>query len=151
MLNHAFNPAIQAQAANPVLTLANPVHNSPTDLQQVCNLWGFYPVTRPLGLFKKAPVLPFKMKAGETSKGSTFFITMLNTVKMRRNILLTLDCAKPIGAFDRLILSVIQAEHPNTTKEELCGELDYLAGRDLIEIECRQDGRWFCELRGGTL
>ena len=68
MTTLAQNPAIQAQAANPVLTLANPVHNSPTDLQQVCNPWGFYPVTRPLGLFKKASQLPFKMKAEVTSK-----------------------------------------------------------------------------------
>ena len=76
---------------------------------------------------------------------------MVNTVKMRRNILLTLDCAKPIGAFDRLILSVIQADQPDTTKEELRRELDYLAGRDLIKAEQRQDGRWFCQLAGVAL
>jgi hypothetical protein len=153
MLNYALNPAIQAQAENPVLTSVDLNYNSPTDLQPACNRWGFYPDTQALGLFKKVPLLPFKMKAGATSKRSesTLFIAMLNTVKMRRNILLTLDCSKPIGAFDRLILSVIQAEHPNTTKEQLCRELEYLAGRDLIKAEQRQDGRWFCQLVGVTL
>jgi hypothetical protein len=175
MTTLAQNPAIQAQAqtSSPVLTLANPAHNSSTDLQPACNRcgfyrkletfptykitacnrWGFYPDTRPLGLFKKVPLLPFKMKAGIASKVETFprFISMLTTVKMRRNILLTLDCAKPVGAFDRVILSVIQAEHPNTTKEQLRRELEYLAGRDLIKAEQRQDGRWFCQLVGVAL
>jgi hypothetical protein len=86
---------------------------------------------------------------GETPKGSTstLFIAMINTIKIRRNILLTLDCAQPIGSFDRLILSVVQADQPDTTKEELCRELEYLAWRDLIKVARHHDGRWFCQLR----
>lgn len=143
--NLDINHLLDIQKIN--LTLVNHNRKPAIYLPKACNRWGFYPVTRPFCLFKKASQLPFKMKAGETANvAAQRFITLLNTVKIRRNILLTLDCAQPIGAFEQLILSVIQAEHPGTTKEQLSRELDYLAGQALIKAERRPDGRMFCQL-----
>lgn len=66
---------------------------------------------------------------------------------IRWTILLALNNARPIGAFEGLILSVIQAEYPDSTREEVRKELDYLNERDLVEVEHKPDGRWFCKLK----
>lgn len=71
--------------------------------------------------------------------------------KIFRDILLVLKYAHPIGAFDSLILSVIQSEHPNTTQDRMRRELNYLAERDLIKVEHNPDGRLHCKLAGGAL
>jgi hypothetical protein len=147
MRNNTIIPAIKAPVVSPVLTLVNPNRSPSSIYPKSSKPWGFYPATYPLGLHTKASQSSFKMKARVISKSSTstLFIAMMNTVKIRRNILLTLDCAQPIGAFDRLILSVVQADHPDTTKDQLRRELDYLGERDLIKVEHRQDGRLFCK------
>lgn len=66
--------------------------------------------------------------------------------RIRWLILLTLYNASPIGAFERLVLSVIQAEYSDSTKNGLRRELDYLANRVMIKIKNSSDDRWFAEI-----
>ncbi len=65
---------------------------------------------------------------------------------MRWQILLTLNNARPVGAFEKLVLSVVQSEYPDATQNELRRELDYLHDRDLVSIDKKPDGRWFSKL-----
>ncbi|WP_420553989.1 cytoplasmic protein [Neptuniibacter marinus] len=66
-------------------------------------------------------------------------------------ILLTLNNARPLGAPERLILTVAQSEYPNATQLEMRRELDYLHDRDLVEIKKEPSGQWKCDLtRYGT-
>lgn len=65
---------------------------------------------------------------------------------LRWLILLTLNNARPIGAFELLILSVAQSEYPDATALELRRELDYLHDRELVKIDKQPSGRWFSEL-----
>lgn len=70
---------------------------------------------------------------------------------LRWLILLTLNNARPIGAFEGPILSVAQSEYPDATPLELRRELDYLSDRDPVKLEKRPDGKWFADLtRYGT-
>lgn len=70
---------------------------------------------------------------------------------LRWLILLTLNNARPIGAFEGPILSVAQSEYPDATPLELRRELDYLAGRELVNVDKQPGGRWFADLtRFGT-
>jgi hypothetical protein len=76
---------------------------------------------------------------------------MADLLKIRREtirwtIILTLNTARPVGAGEKMVLSVIQAEYPDATQLEARRELDYLAERDLVKCDKRPDGRWFCEL-----
>ena len=65
---------------------------------------------------------------------------------MRWNILLTLNNARPIGAYEELVLSTIQAIYPDATALELRRELDYLHDRELLRVDKQPTGRWFAEL-----
>ena len=65
---------------------------------------------------------------------------------MRWNILLTLNNARPIGAYEELVLSTIQAIYPDATALELRRELDYLAGRSLVELKKEPSGLWFADV-----
>lgn len=65
---------------------------------------------------------------------------------MRWNILLTLNNARPIGAYEELVLSTIQAIYPDATALELRRELDYLADRSLVELKKEPSGRWFADV-----
>lgn len=70
---------------------------------------------------------------------------------LRWLILLTLNNARPIGAFEGLVLSVAQSEYPDATALELRRELDYLGVRELIRLDKQPSGKWFAELtRHGT-
>ena len=76
---------------------------------------------------------------------------MIDAAKARREhlrwlILLTLNNARPIGAFEGPILSVAQSEYPDCTALEMRRELDYLSDRRLVQVRRRPDGRWFAEL-----
>lgn len=76
---------------------------------------------------------------------------MIDAAKVRREslrwlVLLTLNNARPIGAYEGPILAVAQSEYPDATPLELRRELDYLADRKLVEVERRPDGRWHAEL-----
>ena len=76
---------------------------------------------------------------------------MTDHAKIRREnirwqILLTLNNARPIGAFEQIILSVIRAEYMDSTQEEIRRELDYLHARRLVDVHKKPDGRWFSEI-----
>lgn len=65
---------------------------------------------------------------------------------MRWLILLTLNNARPVGAFESLVLSVAQSEYPDATPLELRRELDYVHGRGLVRLDKQPTGKWFAEL-----
>lgn len=65
---------------------------------------------------------------------------------LRWLIILTLNNARPVGAFEMPILSVAQSEYPDATPLEIRRELDYLADRKLVELQKRPDGKWFADL-----
>ncbi|MBK6567967.1 hypothetical protein [Candidatus Aalborgicola defluviihabitans] len=72
--------------------------------------------------------------------------TRLRREALRWLILLTLNNARPIGAYELLILSVAQSEYPDATALELRRELDYLHDRELVKIDKQPSGKWFSEL-----
>lgn len=80
----------------------------------------------------------------------------IDQAKVRREalrwlILLTLNNARPVGAFEGPVLSVAQSEYPDTTPHEMRRELDYLAERDLVKLRKEPSGKWFSQLtRFGT-
>lgn len=82
--------------------------------------------------------------------------TTIGHARLRREslrwlVLLTLNNARPIGAFEGLVLSVAQSEYPDATPLELRREMDYLAGRELVKLDKQPSGRWHAELsREGT-
>ncbi|MBF0416999.1 MAG: hypothetical protein HQL86_01965 [Magnetococcales bacterium] len=65
---------------------------------------------------------------------------------MRWTILLTLNNARPIGAREELVLSVVQGMFPDATAHELRRELDYLDDRKLVTVKQSPDGSWHVEL-----
>lgn len=65
---------------------------------------------------------------------------------MRWQILLTLNNARPIGAYEEVVLSVVQAMYPDATALEVRREMDYLADRDLVSLRKEPSGRWFADL-----
>lgn len=70
---------------------------------------------------------------------------------VRWQILLTLNHARPIGAYEEVVLAVVQASYPDATPLELRRELDYLFDRKLVELRKEPSGRWFADLtRYGT-
>lgn len=75
----------------------------------------------------------------------------IDQAKVRREslrwlILLTLNNARPIGAFEGPVLSVAQSEYPDATPLELRREMDYLADRELVKVDKQPSGKWFAEL-----
>lgn len=75
----------------------------------------------------------------------------IDQAKIRREalrwlILLTLNNARPIGAYEGPVLSVAQSEYPDATPLELRRELDYLSDRELINLTKEPSGRWFADL-----
>lgn len=76
---------------------------------------------------------------------------MIDMAKMRREsmrwyILLTLDNARPIGAYEELVLATIQGIYPDVTQMELRRELDYLGDRALVDVHKEPVGRWSAHL-----
>lgn len=76
---------------------------------------------------------------------------MIDLEKARREslrwlILLTLDKARPLGASEVLILSVIAQVPQSVTAHELRREMDYLSDRKLISIAGRESPQWHAEL-----
>lgn len=72
---------------------------------------------------------------------------MVDLAKARREsmrwiILLVLNQSRPVNAFERLVLSVVQAEYPDATQIELRREIDYLADREVVGVQRHPDGRW---------
>lgn len=66
-------------------------------------------------------------------------------------ILLTLNNARPIGAYEELVLATSQAMYPDASALEVRRELDYLADRALVDLRKEPSGRWFADIsRYGT-
>jgi len=65
---------------------------------------------------------------------------------IRWTILLTLNNARPIGAYEELVLATIQSVFTDATAMEVRRELDYLDDRDLVKVTKEPAGRWFGEL-----
>lgn len=65
---------------------------------------------------------------------------------LRWLILLTLNNARPLGAFEEVVLSVAQSVYPDATALEVRRELDYLHDRELVGIDKQPSGRWHAEL-----
>ncbi len=65
---------------------------------------------------------------------------------MRWYILLTLNNARPIGAYEELVLATIQGIYTDATALELRRELDYLEDRKLVNLKKEPGGRWFADL-----
>ena len=80
----------------------------------------------------------------------------IDQAKVRREslrwlILLTLNNARLVGAYEMPILAVAQCEYPDATPLEIRRELDYLADRALVKLKKEPSGRWFADLtRYGT-
>jgi len=75
----------------------------------------------------------------------------LDIPKIRREsirwmILLTLNNARPFGAMESVVLRVVQSEYPDATELELRRELDYLRGRDLVDLDKQPSGMWKADL-----
>lgn len=76
---------------------------------------------------------------------------MIDPAKVRREsmrwlIILTLNNARPIGAYEELVLATLQAMYPDVTSLEMRRELDYLADRALVDLRKEPSGRWFADL-----
>lgn len=65
---------------------------------------------------------------------------------MRWYILLTLNNARPIGAYEELVLATVQGIYTDATALELRRELDYLEDRKLVDLKKEPCGRWFADL-----
>lgn len=66
---------------------------------------------------------------------------------MRWNILLVLNNARPVGAYEELVLATMQGMFLDASALEVRRELDYLADRDLLELRKEPGGRWFAALK----
>lgn len=76
---------------------------------------------------------------------------MTDLIKARRELLRwelirTLNNARPLGALDVLLLSVMQAIFSDCTAKELHTELEYLEDRKLVEVDKKPDGHWHSKL-----
>lgn len=76
---------------------------------------------------------------------------MIDQSKVRRETmrwfaLLTLNNARPIGAYEELLLATVQGYFPDASALELRRELDYLDDRELVTVRREPGGRWFAEL-----
>lgn len=70
---------------------------------------------------------------------------------LRWVLMLGLYNAKPVGAWEEVLVSIAQGVYPDATKHEIRVALDYLSDRELIELDKKPDGRWFADLtRHGT-
>lgn len=72
--------------------------------------------------------------------------TRVRRESMRWLIILTLNNARPIGAYEELVLATLLAMYPDVTSLEMRRELDYLADRALVDLRKEPSGRWFADL-----
>ena len=66
--------------------------------------------------------------------------------QVRWYLLLALQNARPYGAFEQVLLSIVQSVYPDGTALEVRRELDYLESRKLVELTKHPDGRWWADL-----
>ncbi|WP_018169104.1 hypothetical protein [Thioalkalivibrio sp. ALMg9] len=60
--------------------------------------------------------------------------------------ILTLNHARPEGAWEEQVLAVTQAVYPDATALEVRRALDYLHARGLATVERLPEGRWYATL-----
>lgn len=76
---------------------------------------------------------------------------MIDQAKQRREfmrwvLLLGLYNARPIGAWEEVLLSIMLGVWSDATKHEVRLALDYLGDRRLVEVTKEPSGRWKAEL-----
>lgn len=76
---------------------------------------------------------------------------MIDNEKQRREfirwvLMLALNNARPIGAWEEVLISIVQGIYADVTRTELRRELDYLEERGLVKLQKKPDGRWSGEL-----
>lgn len=81
---------------------------------------------------------------------------MTDIVKARREgmrwlLLNALNNARPLGAMDVLVLTVVQAIYPDATANELHAQLAYLENKELVDIERQPDGHWHSVLNSNGI
>lgn len=82
--------------------------------------------------------------------------SQIDMEKVRREhlrwvMLLGLYNARPVGAYEGVLLTIAQALYPDATALEVRRVLDYLDDRRLIQLRKDPDGRWWSDLaRYGT-
>jgi hypothetical protein len=81
---------------------------------------------------------------------------MTDLVKARREnmrwlLLNTLNNARPLGAMDVLILTVVQAIYSDATANELHAQLAYLENKELVDITRKPDGHWHAILNSNGI
>lgn len=65
---------------------------------------------------------------------------------MRWNLINTLDKARPHTSSETFLLEVMRAIYPDVTALEVRRELDYLADRELVDLQKQPSGTWFADL-----
>lgn len=65
---------------------------------------------------------------------------------MRWNIINTLHKARPHTTCETFLLEIMNAIYPKTTALEVRQQLDYLADRNLVELNKQPHGLWFADL-----
>ncbi|WP_432719861.1 hypothetical protein R0381_003636 [Jeongeupia wiesaeckerbachi] len=73
-------------------------------------------------------------------------ITKVRRESMRWNLINTLNKARPYTSSEQFLLEVMHAIYPDATALEVRRELDYLADRDLVELNKTPSGPWFANL-----
>ncbi len=76
---------------------------------------------------------------------------MFDDAKQRREfmrwlLLLGLNNARPVGAFEEVLLSIVRSFFTDASKLEQRRELDYLHERELIDLKKQPDGRWIAHI-----
>ena len=72
--------------------------------------------------------------------------TKIRRESIRWYLILTLYNAQPVGCYEEVLLSTLQALYPDTSLMEIRKELDYLEERVLVELKREPSGRWFAKL-----
>ena len=65
---------------------------------------------------------------------------------MRWNLINTLDKSRPHTSSEQFLLDVMRAIYPDVTALEMRRELDYLADRELVDLQKQPSGTWFADL-----
>ena len=65
---------------------------------------------------------------------------------MRWNLILTLNRARPHTTNERFLLDVMRDIYADATMLEVRRELDYLADRELVELNKSPAGTWYADL-----
>ena len=76
---------------------------------------------------------------------------MVNEEKQRREfgrwvLLLGLNNSEPYGAWEEVLVSIVQGMYADATRNEVRRALDYLSERGLVHVKKNPDGRWFGKL-----